>query len=176
VLNYLALLVYYLLDKLSFSEGALVKPLSVALHLVRKSQLNASQTVLIIEAGAVGLLCARIAKISRAALVTIVNIDADRLRFAKEQGLANATVQIPLNKQEGELASNYIARLAENVRTEHSEEANIAFKCIGIKLCLNICIRSVGVGAKIMLVGIGAPRQQLNLGLALVREIEILLI
>lgn len=174
VLNHPASLVYHLPDKLSFGEGALVEPLSVALHSVRKGRLDAGQTVLITGAGAVGLLCARMAKISGAASVTMVDVDADRLTFAKEQGLANATVQIPLNKREGESAGDFIARMAEKVRKEHGEEADLALECTGIESCLNICIGSVGAGAKIVLVGMGAPRQELNLGLALVREIEIL--
>jgi L-iditol 2-dehydrogenase len=114
------------------------------------------------------------AKISGAASVTMVDVDADRLKFAKEQGLADAIVQIPLSKRDGESVGDFIARMAENVRTAHGEEADLALECTGIESCLNICIGSVTAGAKIVLVGMGAPRQELNLGLALVREIEIL--
>lgn len=173
-LNHPASLVYHLPDKLSFNEGALVEPLSVALHSVRKGRLDAGQTVLITGAGAVGLLCARMARISGAMSVTMVDVDADRLRFAREHGLANATVQIPFNTQEGESAGDFIARMTDNVRNEHAGEADLALECTGIESCLNICIGSVGAGAKIVVVGMGAPRQELNLGLALVREIEIL--
>ncbi|KAK7178629.1 l-iditol 2-dehydrogenase [Paraphaeosphaeria sporulosa] len=138
-------------DNLSFSEGALVEPFGRGGLAVRAH----SQDI-------------------RGRIGHMVDVDADRLTFAKEQGLANATVQIPFSKQESESVGDFIARVAKNVRKEHGEEADLALECTGIESSLNICIESVVAGAKVVLVGMGAPRQELNLGLALVREIEIL--
>jgi L-iditol 2-dehydrogenase len=88
---------YHLPDELNFSEGALVEPLSVALHSVYKTPLEGSHTVIITGMCAVDLLYTHIAKVLGASSVTIVDVDADRLKFAKQQG-----VRTLLHKEEGE--------------------------------------------------------------------------
>jgi hypothetical protein len=57
-----------------------------------------------------------------------------------------------------------MARTMEDVRKEHGGEAEGALESTGIESYLNICIGSVAAGTKIML----------DLGLAIVREIEML--
>ncbi|KAH7117253.1 hypothetical protein B0J13DRAFT_630185 [Dactylonectria estremocensis] len=50
-------------DTLSYAEGALLKPLAVAVHAVRKAAAKLGKSyVIIIGAGAIGLLCAAVAK------------------------------------------------------------------------------------------------------------------
>lgn len=49
---------YKLADALSFEEGALIEPLSVALHAVKLSQAKIGQTSAVIGAGAIGMLVA----------------------------------------------------------------------------------------------------------------------
>lgn len=51
-------------DTLSYADGALLEPLAVAIHSVRKAAAKPGATCLVIGAGAVGLLCAAVAKIS----------------------------------------------------------------------------------------------------------------
>ena len=51
-------------------------------------------------------------------------------------------------------------------------KADLALECTGTETCLNLCIGSVVAGVKIVLVGMGVPRQEVNLGLALVGKIE----
>jgi L-iditol 2-dehydrogenase len=45
-------------DSITFEEGALLEPLSVSLHAVRRSGAGVGQSVLVLGAGAIGLLCA----------------------------------------------------------------------------------------------------------------------
>jgi threonine dehydrogenase-like Zn-dependent dehydrogenase len=90
-------LTYHLPDELNFSEGALVEPLSMALHSVYKTPLEGSQTVIITGMCAVDLLYTHIARVLGASFVTIVDVDVDRLKFAKQQG-----VRTLLHKEEGE--------------------------------------------------------------------------
>lgn len=174
VLNHPASLVYRLPESLSFSEGAMVEPLSVALHSVRKGRLEAGQTALVTGAGAVGLLCARIAKISGASSIIMVDVDANRLRFAKQHGFADKIVLIPMNKEEAESTGDFSTRMARLVVKEHGVEADLALECTGVESCLNICIGSVAAGSRVVLVGMGTPRQEVNLGLALVKEVELI--
>ncbi|KAL0935107.1 sorbitol dehydrogenase (alcohol dehydrogenase GroES-like domain-containing protein) [Colletotrichum truncatum] len=172
--NHPAYLCYNLPESVSFEEGAMVEPLSVALHSVRKAKLEAGQTVLVTGAGAIGLLCARVAKISGASSIIMVDVDETRLSFAQKHGLADQTYKVPTSGLEGESSADFVTRIAaELLKRTRVATATAAFECTGVESCLNLCITTVDAGAKVVLVGMGRPLQNVNLGVALVREIKI---
>ncbi|KAH6884460.1 chaperonin 10-like protein [Thelonectria olida] len=156
-LNHPARLVYKLPDGVSYEEAALIEPLSVAIHSIRKARIHAGHSVLVTGAGAVGLLCAAVAKASGAASVTMVDVDEARLQFAKEKNLADVTfTRLPGSEGQKEF------------------KVDAAFECTGAEPCLNACISATTAGGKVVIVGLGRPTQTLNLGLAVVREVELL--
>ncbi|CAH0047326.1 unnamed protein product [Clonostachys solani] len=142
--NHPASLVYRLPDSLSYLEGAMVEPLSVAIHSVRKARLQAGQTVLITGAGAIGLLCASVARISGALRIAMVDVDGTRLEFAKAQGLADATMLIPFGGNEGETSIEFSTRMAKELSSSEAgmRPADVAFECSGVESCLNLCVAS----------------------------------
>lgn len=73
-----------------YSAG-LIEPLAVVLQALSRSRLEPGQSVLVVGAGAVGLLACAAAKAFGASFVAAVDIDADRLRFARRTGWADAT-------------------------------------------------------------------------------------
>ncbi|KAF5005234.1 hypothetical protein FDECE_8292 [Fusarium decemcellulare] len=156
-LNHPARLVYKLPDGVSYEEAALIEPLSVAIHSVRKARIHAGHAVLVFGAGAVGLLCAAVAKASGAASVAMVDVDEARLEFARDQHLADVT---------------YTRLPGGEGRTELKVDA--ALECTGVETCLNACIGATTAGGRVVIVGLGRPMQMLNLGLAVVREVELL--
>lgn len=81
----------------SLSHGALVEPLAVALHGRRRASLAPGSTVLVLGAGAVGLLCAFASRAAGARAVVVADIQADRVRFAVDHGFADAGVTVPLS-------------------------------------------------------------------------------
>lgn len=76
-------LCYKLPEHVSLEEGALLEPLSVAVHLVRQSQLSFGQSIVVFGAGPVGLLCCAVAKAFGAEKIIAVDIQKSRLDFAK---------------------------------------------------------------------------------------------
>ncbi|ODM19415.1 putative D-xylulose reductase A [Aspergillus cristatus] len=58
-------LCYKLPDSLSLEQGALVEPLSVAVHLVRQANVSPGASVVVFGAGPVGLLCCAVSKAIR---------------------------------------------------------------------------------------------------------------
>lgn len=84
-------------SNVSLTSGALVEPLSVVLQGVRRSSLRAGESVLVLGAGAVGLLACAAAKASGASFVAAVDIDPGRLEFARENGWADKTYLLPKN-------------------------------------------------------------------------------
>ncbi|KAJ6151849.1 hypothetical protein N7470_006977 [Penicillium chermesinum] len=75
---------YKLPETLSLEEGALMEPLSVAVHIVRQAQVSPGQSVVVFGAGPVGLLCAAVATAFGASKVIAVDIQQPRLDFAKQ--------------------------------------------------------------------------------------------
>ncbi|KAJ5580140.1 uncharacterized protein N7459_006125 [Penicillium hispanicum] len=75
---------YKLPTNLSLQEGALMEPLSVAVHIVRQARVSPGQTVVVFGAGPVGLLCCAVATAFGASKVIAVDIQQSRLDFAKQ--------------------------------------------------------------------------------------------
>lgn len=75
---------YKLPESMSLEEGALVEPLSVGVHITKQAEIKPGQTVVIYGAGPVGLLCMAVARSFGAAKVIAVDINEERLAFAKK--------------------------------------------------------------------------------------------
>ncbi|KAI1455860.1 GroES-like protein [Annulohypoxylon moriforme] len=74
---------YKLPDNMSLQEGALIEPLAVGVHIVRQAAVTPGQTVVVMGAGPVGLLCAAVARAFGASKVVSVDIVESKLAFAK---------------------------------------------------------------------------------------------
>ncbi|KAI2616103.1 GroES-like protein [Hypoxylon sp. NC1633] len=73
---------YKLPDNVSLQEGALIEPLAVAVHIVRQAAVTPGQSVVVMGAGPVGLLCAAVARAFGASKVVSVDIVKSKLDFA----------------------------------------------------------------------------------------------
>ena len=73
---------YRLPDSVSLQEGALIEPLAVAVHIVRQAAVTPGQSVIVMGAGPVGLLCAAVARAFGASVVVSVDIVQSKLDFA----------------------------------------------------------------------------------------------
>ncbi|KAL1837386.1 hypothetical protein VTJ49DRAFT_3945 [Mycothermus thermophilus] len=74
---------YKLPDNVSLQEGALIEPLAVAVHIVKQARVQPGQSVVVMGAGPVGLLCAAVARSFGATKVVSVDIVQAKLDFAK---------------------------------------------------------------------------------------------
>ncbi|KAK3329109.1 chaperonin 10-like protein [Apodospora peruviana] len=75
---------YKLPDNVSLQEGALIEPLAVAVHITKQARVQPGQSVVVMGAGPVGLLCAAVAKSFGATKVVSVDIVQSKLDFAKD--------------------------------------------------------------------------------------------
>ena len=75
---------YKLPDSVSLQEGALIEPLAVAVHIVKQAEVKPGQSVVVMGAGPVGLLCAAVAKAHGASKIVSVDIVQSKLDFAKD--------------------------------------------------------------------------------------------
>lgn len=73
-------------DEVSMQEAAMVEPAAVALHALRRAGLDVGANVLIFGAGPIGLLVGMWARLWGAAKILLVDVDIERLRFARKLG------------------------------------------------------------------------------------------
>ncbi|KAE9984610.1 hypothetical protein BLS_001985 [Venturia inaequalis] len=74
---------YKLADGMSLEEGALVEPAAVAVHVCKQASVKPGDNVLVFGAGPVGLLCCAVSRAFGARKVVSVDVNEERLVFAK---------------------------------------------------------------------------------------------
>jgi L-iditol 2-dehydrogenase len=126
----------------SLELGAILEPLGVAIHGSRRAALKSGSTVLVFGAGAVGLLCAAMTKVSGAKTVIIADIQADRVDFAVRNKFADAKILVPMERPqsiEGKLS--FAKEVAEMVKGASGVgEVDAVFECTGVESCLQAAI------------------------------------
>ncbi|EMC94922.1 hypothetical protein BAUCODRAFT_72542 [Baudoinia panamericana UAMH 10762] len=174
-INHPAKWCYKLPEDVGLDVGALLEPLGVALHAFRRSLMQPEATVLVFGAGAVGLLCAAVAKLKGASRVIIADIDAGRLEFAVQNGFAHNSYTVPMRRGKDIDESLTMAKeTAEAIgKIDGVGEVDTVFECTGVPSCVQAGIYSTRPGGRLMLVGMGHPIQTLPLAAAALREVDI---
>ena len=134
--------VYELPDYLSYDTGALIEPLSVATHAVRRAGITLGQTVLIIGAGAIGMMVAAMCRRCGAAKVIVADFADKRLEMALQVGATDA-----VNSRELDL-------LAEVSRLTDGKGVDRSFECVGHESCFNQAILALKKNGTCTVVGI----------------------
>ncbi|KAH6609470.1 d-xylulose reductase a [Trichoderma cornu-damae] len=102
---------YKLPDTVSLQEGALIEPLAVAVHVVKQAQIQPGQSVVVMGAGPVGILCAAVAKAYGATKVVSVDIVQSKLDFAKSFSSTHSYVPQRISPEENARAIRELADL-----------------------------------------------------------------
>ena len=76
----------FLPDNVTYEEGAMFEPSAVALHAVRKAEIEKGDRVLITGAGPIGLIAGRLALAFGAADVSFIEADEKKAEFLLEKG------------------------------------------------------------------------------------------
>lgn len=111
--------IYRIPDHLSYDGGALIEPLAVAAHAVRRADIKLGEKVLIIGAGAIGILTAALCRKIGASEVAITDFSTARLKLAVELGATTA-----INPQEQDVLET-VANLTGSVGMDKT------FECVG---------------------------------------------
>lgn len=107
----------------SFEEGALVEPLSVAVHAVKRGGIRLGHSVALFGAGAIGLMIMHLAKLSGAAETFVVDVKDFRLERAQKLGASwviNALQEDPVGFVLGHTDGLGVDRAFEAVGTERT--------------------------------------------------------
>lgn len=154
--------VYKLPDYLSYDTGALIEPLSVATHAVRRADIQLGQTVLIIGAGAIGMMVAAMCRRSGATQIIIADFSDERLAMALQVGATDA------------VNSGRVDLLEEVARLTGGKGVDRSFECVGRESCFNQAIMVLKKNALCTVVGIyEKPMVSFPAGRLITHEIRI---
>lgn len=122
-------------------DGAMVEPLSVGMHAVKRSGATLGNSVLIIGAGCIGLMAAMVCKAKGISNITIADLSEIRLAKAAELGITQTVNVKSLN-------------LVDEVnRLTNCEGYDVVFETAGNKNTATLTPDLVRAGGKIVMVG-----------------------
>ncbi|WPR73137.1 alcohol dehydrogenase catalytic domain-containing protein [Flavobacterium sp. NG2] len=129
--------------------AALIEPLSVATHDVRRSGLVKGETAVVLGGGPIGLLVAMAAK-EVGAQVIISEVNPNRIAKAKELGFdAVSPIEVDLVE--------YVKSKTDNRR------ADVVFEVAGVQPALDIMCEVAGIRGRILMVAIHGEKKPVDL-------------
>lgn len=152
-------------DDMPLRSAALVEPLAVALHAVRKVGVQLGDHVVVLGAGTIGLCVVQCARLAGASVVMATDLVPKRLELAKTLGATHilnpSTQPIP-------------QYLQTNPDVMGFEGVDVAFECVGVGATLDEAIKVARKGSKIAVVGVfGSLVDGFNAGLIQDKEVEL---
>jgi 2-desacetyl-2-hydroxyethyl bacteriochlorophyllide A dehydrogenase len=161
--------VYLLPDNLSFEQGALVEPLAVALHGIKRVQPFPGSRVAIFGAGPIGLSVLAGLKAMGVTDIVISDVSPARLRVAEKLG---AAVCVDVSKDDMVQALRQRFGDSQIPFCPPASKADYAFECSGAVQAFETAIRSVRFGGTIVALASG-PKVPVDPNDLLFREISI---
>ncbi|MDR5866154.1 2,3-butanediol dehydrogenase [Halomonas koreensis] len=140
--NVPANIVYALPDGFPSEAGALIEPLAVGMHAVRKAGRVAGRSVVVVGAGTIGLCTLMCAKAEGAARIIVLEMSEARKAKAREVG-----ADVVLDPSECDA-------IAEIQALTDGRGAKLAFECIGHKDTAKLAIDTVRKAGRVVMVGI----------------------
>ncbi|KAA6415154.1 MAG: L-arabinitol 4-dehydrogenase [Lasallia pustulata] len=138
---------------MSYENGALLEPLSVALAGMERSGVKLGDAVLICGAGPIGLVTLLCCAAAGAEPIVITDIDEGRLKFAKSLVSRVRTYKVERGVGEEE-AAEQIVKLA-------GMRLAVAMECTGVESSIAAAIWSMKFGGKVFVIGVGRSEMKM---------------
>jgi L-iditol 2-dehydrogenase len=154
-------ILYRLPDAISFEQGALVEPVSVAVHAVERTPLSLNASVAVIGAGMIGLLTIQALRVAGCHPIIAVDLDEARLRLAGRLGVTHVL--------RGDRPD-----LLEKIRAlTDGRGVDAAFEAVGLGTTVDLAVNCVRKGGSVTLIGNLSPRVELPLQIVVTRELNL---
>nr|C5J3R8.1 RecName: Full=L-arabinitol 4-dehydrogenase; Short=LAD [Rasamsonia emersonii]ACR78270.1 arabitol dehydrogenase [Rasamsonia emersonii] len=141
---------------MSFEDGALLEPLSVALAGMDRAGVRLGDPVLVAGAGPIGLVTLLCVRAAGATPIVITDIDEGRLRFAKELVPEVRTYRVQTGLSAEENAAGILDALNDgNGSAPDAIRPRVAMECTGVESSVASAIWSVKFGGKVFVIGVG---------------------
>ncbi len=141
---------------MTWEEGALIEPVSVALWACRKAHFQGGEQVLVTGAGPIGILNMKVAYALGVAEVTVSDVSPERLALASKHGATR------------------VVNVAEQSLADAGIRANVLLECSGAQSALADGIRAVEPHGTVVAVGM-SPHEEQRIPLAYLQQREITL-
>ena len=140
-------------DDVSFSEGALLEPLSVVLHGIRRAGLTLGRGAVICGAGPIGLIALLSSRASGAHPLVITDLEPKRLAFAKRLVPECETYQVHKDLSSEDNAKEIRKLFGES---EYGCPETV-LECTGVESSIVTAAFVVRRGGTVMVIGVGRP-------------------
>jgi (R,R)-butanediol dehydrogenase/meso-butanediol dehydrogenase/diacetyl reductase len=150
---------YTMRDGLSFEQGAMLEPATVAVHAVRRTGLRLGDGVAVLGAGPIGLLVLQVARAAGAGRLVVIEPGPHRRGLAAKLGAAT------LDPGEG--------ALPERIRAELGADPDVVFECAGVAETVDQSAELARRGGTVTLVGLANDRAEIGPATWLAKEIRL---
>ena len=148
-------------ESMSFDEGAMIEPLAVAVHAVRRAGDMEGKKIAVLRAGPIGILVAQAAKGMGAESVLITDVSDVRLQKAKECG-----ADFCVNTKEADFGKALVDSFGP-------DKADVIYDCAGNNITMGQAIKYARKGSTIVLVAVFAGMAEVDLAVANDHELDI---
>ncbi len=148
-------------DPVSFEHAAMVEPLSVAVHAVKRAKPAAGEAALVVGCGMIGLLTLQTAKAAGCAQVIAVDLEPGRLEQARRLG-ADVTIRA---------SEDVHAKIAE---LTGGRGVDVAFEAVGAAAPIATAVCGLKKGGTLVLIGNVTPKVEVDLQAIVTRELSLL--
>lgn len=138
-------------DALDARQGSLVEPLACGLRAIRLGNVNVTDNVIIFGAGIIGLSALKVAKLSGANEIVVVDMNKDRLKIAENWG-ATKTVQ-PADED----ILDFCHDLTDGIGMD------VAIDAVGVPVTRQNSIAVSRKGGRIVLIGLHSDKTELSM-------------
>lgn len=146
---------------LSTEAGAMIEPLAVAVHALRRGGGGDGKKVVVVGAGPIGNLVAQCAKAQGASAVMIADRSEFRLALAKDCGV---DICVDATK----------TRLIDAVLTAFGQDqADLILECVGAEATMTEAIAAARKGSTVVVVGVFGKKPGVDLGVVQDRELSL---
>lgn len=155
-------ILYRMPDSVTFTQAAMIEPLSVAYHAATRTPVTPNDSVLVVGIGTIGLLTMQVVRSFGAKQIIAVDIDDKRLELARQNGATHTVNSLAPDALEQILAL-----------TEDGQGVDIAMDATGIETTVNLCIKSVHLDGRVVLIGNLAQNMNFPLQYVVTRQISL---
>ncbi|KAI1353355.1 GroES-like protein [Xylaria sp. FL0043] len=140
------------IGNMSYEDGAMLEPLSVALAGMQRSGIKLGDPVLVCGAGPIGLITLLCCKAAGVCPLVITDIDEGRLKFAKE--VCPSAITHKVERMSAEDSAKAIVASFGGI------EPAVAMECTGVESSIASAIWATKFGGKVFVIGVG--KNELN--------------
>jgi L-iditol 2-dehydrogenase len=154
-------ILYRIPESLPLEHAAMVEPVSVAVHAIRRLALKRGDSAVVIGAGMIGLLAVQVLCARGCETVVAIDVDDSRLALAQELGASEV-----FNSSREDVVAQ-VRDLTAGVG------ADVGIEAVGIDKTVETAIHCVRKGGAVSLIGNVSPRIELPLQSVVTREVTL---